>query len=170
LSEPLLISLLESIAARLAHVAPTKIGHPALALNERPPRYVWVPTRDRWNPRAYAGGERPARSFGGIEASFEVHIWGADYGAALSLRQKLVTAIRDELAGAYTFGDAEWRPNEVQHNGWLLVQTMTLIVPLTESDLTVAAPADRLQRTFRPTRLELEDAPAPGWLSAPGKR
>jgi len=129
-------ALIDQIASRLAGCGATRFGRDALAENDAPPRYVWVPVADSFNPPSYLdtpvddGGDIES-VFGSIDSTFAVHVWAIDYATAWRMRAALATAIRDVVgAGSYKIGGATWVSVDPDRHGVAVTQTVTILTPL----------------------------------------
>lgn len=82
--------IITAATARLTGV-PVLVGKRYLDANGKPPRVVFVPTRDRFGPAQRVGGAQPALAT--RIAGLQVHVWGADVDATEQLAHQVIAAL-----------------------------------------------------------------------------
>ncbi len=131
----MLATILEAVRARLG-VATTAwlIGAAKAQQHGRPPRYVWIPGRDKFGPPDRAGG-RPRALLTRV-ATVECHLWGTDLADAENRLHALVAALHADARTSFAIGDADWDRSQATEAGQLVVLSVTFSIPVTDATLT----------------------------------
>jgi hypothetical protein len=131
-------NLIEAARVRLAIATPDHwaIGASKLAQHAAPPRYVWVPTRDRFGPAERAGGRQRAL-FTRI-AGVDLHLWASDVADAEARMHAVINALYQEGATSVMPEGTEWVPEAVTERGTLVVLSLAIKVPVCEPAAAVA--------------------------------
>jgi len=109
-----------------------------------PPRLRWVPVSDDPTPapKQSATANGLSRAIVGLDATFDVECCGADYEAALTLRDALVRALRSTVGpAAHTLGAGRWASGDAMTQGEAVTHRMTLRAFVSETAATVATVA-----------------------------
>lgn len=93
------------------------------------PRYVWVPTFERFGPPERAGGNpRPILT---REAGLELHLWSDGYDACEDLLLDVIGALHDEGATSVIFDRVTWTDESAIGRGWLVTLEVRIKTPVT---------------------------------------
>lgn len=125
-----------------------ELSQSAIPKHGTPPRMIWAPTRDRFDPAQKRPGPHSVMT---IMAGFSVTLWGADIAAVETLRERLCRALRATLGDAPFRGDTSgaW----VQDVGVLTLGAAYVLTSSVAMDVprTATAPA-----TTTPTSVTLD--------------
>lgn len=124
-----LAQLLEALERELAGVT-FRTGGRRVAQHDRPPRIVWVPTRDAFTP-ATKGGTNP-RSVRTRIAGVEAHVWGTTLEQAEDLVHRLVVALHRLAHGSYKVRTCVWDKPEWMEHGEACVLAFEFAIPVTD--------------------------------------
>lgn len=126
-------AVITQVAGRVAGLSATaELGAEHWIAEGTPPRVVWVPTSDRFDPPAQE--HRQYRAYRTRVAGVELRIWGADIGAVETLVNELIVAIHDNARGAYELGAGRWDGQdgaELLELGRAYVLSLTFRIPVT---------------------------------------
>lgn len=149
----MLAEILETTRARLG-VATTAwlIGAHKAQQNARPPRYVWIPGRDKFAAPERAGG-RP-RALYTRQATVDCHLWGTDLDDAENRLHALLAALHAEARTSFVATGADWDRAQATEAGQLVVVSFAIEIPVTDATLTTGT------TTSRATSYTLDGAPA----------
>lgn len=133
----MLATILETVRARLG-VATTAwlIGAHKVQQNARPPRYVWIPGRDKLAAPERAGG-RP-RALYTRQATVDCHLWGTDLADAENRLHALIAAMHAEARTSFAVTGADWDQAQANEAGQLVVVSFAIEIPVTDATLTTA--------------------------------
>lgn len=112
------------------------VGADKLRQNDAPPRYVWIPVRERFVGASRVGGN--PRSLRDRLCTIECHVWGGSQDEAEAMLEALVVAVVLEAEGAVETGDGDWTRAATLHRGSLVVVTFTFRLPVLSSALASA--------------------------------
>lgn len=88
-------------------------GQRAEARYGSPPRVVWRPISDEpvgARKSTVTVGGRRSHSVVGLWETFQVHCWGANYAAAVTLRDAVLRAVHHLCAGSWRPVRGDWMP------------------------------------------------------------
>lgn len=133
-----LTQFLEAVRARLAVDADRwKVDvdevaeHAATSPAFQVPRYVWVPTRDRFGPAERAGGN-PHQLYT-REAGVELHLWAETVDDAETRMLAVIGAMHAEGATSVMFDAANWSGPSIIGRGVLLTLECRVKLPVTRA-------------------------------------
>ena len=103
---------------------------------DRPPRIVWVPTKDAFG-RPVKGGFNP-RPLYSRRAGLEAHLWGLDLEMTENLLHGLVRVLHSLTHGSVEVADAIWGQPEWLQQGWACVLSLGFDLPVTNEIVPTA--------------------------------
>jgi hypothetical protein len=123
-------NLIEAVRIRLGIAAPThwEIGEDKAQKHGSPPRWVWIPRRDRFGPAERIGGAN--RVLLTRICGVELQIWGANLADTETRLHDTITALHLEGATSVQLEQADWEPQSVQERGVLVVLQLSIKVPV----------------------------------------
>jgi hypothetical protein len=127
----------EACRVRLGITAPGhwEIGADKAQKHGSPPRWVWIPTRDRFGPAERAGGRQ--RALFTRLCGVELQIWGTSLADTEARLHNTIAALHLEGATSVQLEAAHWEPQSVQERGVLVVLQLTIKVPVTAAAAAV---------------------------------
>lgn len=99
------------------------------------PRYTFVLASESWSPDYPVD---PETTMGSMLSTFVIHVYGKDFTHAYRLRQALLTALRQSALGSYNIGSAEWPLRDKAAKGVVVLQTVSIVVPIPIQDFPSA--------------------------------
>jgi hypothetical protein len=127
--------------------SPVLIGPEYLAENGAPPRIVCIPiggtiASGTQDVSDFSGSSDTNRPIAADVQTCEIHVWGADYAAALVLRDAFVATISDLAHGAYMLSPWNWtQGTKIAVDGRELTFVLGCRIPVVVVD-AVKAPID----------------------------
>jgi hypothetical protein len=149
-----------------------RVGERTLAMNDKPPRVVWVPrpgqfvaTKQQFSGEGTSGGRRNPRVLRTYRRFFDVHCWAPEDAAhgdghAEDLASALVAACFRQAHGSFEVLADDWTNPPWAANGFVVTVTLYF-------DFAVL---DRAKPTAQATQATFDESSAPpaGTLQAPG--
>lgn len=106
-----------------------------MAAGKPRPRYVWVPTRDRFGPPTRAGGN-PRQLYTRL-AGLELHLWTDSQDDGETRLHDVIRAWHLEASGSVTFEVANWHESPV-NRGFLVTLEIRVAIPVLDAPKPVA--------------------------------
>lgn len=130
-----------------------ELSQSALPKHGAPPRMIWAPTRDRFDPAQKRPGPHSVMT---IMAGFSVTLWGADIAAVETLRERLCRALRAVLGDAPFRGDTAgaWATDigaTTLGAAYVLTSSVAMDVPRTATAPATTTPTSVTLDTSRST-------------------
>jgi hypothetical protein len=125
-----------SVLTALGQAVPAfDVGADRIAVEQAPPRIIWVPTHESiQGPHAQGGdGIKSPRPLRTRHAVVQAHIWGADIPATEALAGHMVAAIHDVCHGVHEEISGDWTVNQASTTrlGWIYVLEWQVQIPFT---------------------------------------
>jgi len=123
--------VVNAVTSRLPEGTDVKVGKKYLVGNAKPPRVVFVPTRDNFTASQRTNGTTVARvdsdgnkTFAGRQlmvrsAGAQVHVWGADVATTETLVHQLLAAIHLGVAQDLDISQVAPKGYKLLDGGWL---------------------------------------------------
>ncbi len=100
------------------------------------PRYVWVPTRDKFGPAERVGGN--PRQLYTREAGVELHLWTVSVDDAETRMLAVINALHAEAATSVAFDAANWSGPSIIGRGVLLTLELRVKLPVLRATVPTA--------------------------------
>lgn len=137
--------IFNAVTAAMPATVVSRFGRVGADIQDAPPRLVWVPTEDSFDPTTGWRGSNlnDPRALHTNVAGLEVHCWGADTPGALALRDTFILALRSTLGPNYRLLSGSWLGQHDAAAGRVYVLSLQILVPITDvpPSLTTSASA-----------------------------
>jgi hypothetical protein len=122
------------------------IGEKYIAQNDTPPRLVWIPTSDTFNPPVFVGAN--PKCYATRVAGVDCAVWGGKVAEAEEMANDLIVAIHEQCRsrGNYELRGAEWiTAGEFMNNGVVYLLHLAFEIPVVGRPATVTRPETETQ-------------------------
>lgn len=119
-------------------------GGRGLAVNNAPPRIVWVPSSDEIAPPSHRV-EPPHRSVRTRQGGIEAHVWGISYDQTEAMVHNLISAVATKFSATAGIGTVRWGEAVNEQDaflGWLAIVPIYFSIPVLDAQITLPTTLD----------------------------